>query len=85
METMWATYQGLEYKYTDLYGRSIDMTPGKEYEISIQYDGPVVIINGIQQEHPDGTYWVTIHTEDAEITMPYAKKPLERHWKISNA
>lgn len=73
-------YIGEDCVYADpVAAQSIHLENGKDYNVQIQHEGPMMVINGQQIESPDSTYWVCF---DNGVRMPYAPQCLPRQWEL---
>lgn len=71
-------YLGKELTYKDpCSGASVTLVPNKEYDVSFEYQGPQVIINGQPVYDPNSTVWA--HVES--VAIPYAPHVLSNFWE----
>lgn len=76
---MESTYLAPSVSYTcPVTNQTIELEKGQQYDIEVESDGPVMIINGQQAIHPDSTFWVTVNN----VRIPYAPNLIQNFWSL---
>lgn len=73
------TYLRDDYTYEDpITNQTIELKKGQHYEGELVIDGPIMVVNGMQFPHPDGTVWAELSNG---VRIPYAPELVESFWR----
>lgn len=71
-------YLGKELTYKNPVNEvSVTLIPDKEYNVTFEYEGPQIIINGQPVYDPNGVVWAYVEG----VGIPYAPHVLSDFWR----